>query len=206
MSKRFNFVSGIECAAIALMILAVPVVAAEGQAHGEDPDVFLSSDIGNSLITLIIFGLVVFFLGKFAWPAVLNVLQQREDMIHNALVEAKREREAADELLARYQEQIDRAREDATELVEEGKRDAEAVRERIHAQAKQEADQMIDRARREIQIATDDAVKKLYDMTTDVAVRVAGSVISKELSPADHADLVRESLERMRASDEARFN
>ena len=185
------------------VLVAVPVIA---QEHGDEPNLFLSSDIGNAFWSLVIFGLVVLLLGKFAFKPILNLLQQREAMIHDALVEAKREREEADQLLAQYRAQVDRAREEATGIVEEGKHDAETVRQRIHEEARQEATAMIERAKREIQLATDDAVKRVYDMTADVSVNIAGGIIGKELSAADHERFVSESLERIKASDEARFN
>jgi F-type H+-transporting ATPase subunit b len=182
--------------------LAVPALASE---EGAQPSIF-AGDLGNSLVTLIIFGLVVFLLGKFAWKPVLNLLQQREQTIRDALVEAKREREQADRLLAEYRAQVDHARVEATAIVEEGKRDGEAVRQRIHEEARQEAEQMIARAKREIGLATDDAVKRLYDKTAEIAVSVAGSVIRKELSVEDHRQFVQESLERMKVSKDAWFN
>ncbi|MBN2445088.1 MAG: F0F1 ATP synthase subunit B [Phycisphaerae bacterium] len=183
-------------------VMALPAMAQHGEAT---PSIF-AGDLGNALITLVIFVTVVVVLGKIGWKPVLNLLQQREQTIHDSLVEAKRERAEADKLLADYRAQVDRAREEATSIVEEGKRDAEGVRQRIHEDARKEADKMIARAKREIQLAADDAVKGLYDKTAEIAVAVAGSVIHKELSADEHKQFVRESMERIKASEDARFN
>jgi F-type H+-transporting ATPase subunit b len=190
---------------IAMMSVAV-ATAAEAEGGADGLQIFLRSDVGNALFTFVVFITVIVILGTFAWKPLLQLLNERERTIHDALVDAKREREEADKLLAQYREQIERAREEATSIVEEGKRDAEAARQRIHTEARQEADQMIERARREIQLATDAAVKELYDRTADVAVDVASKVIRKELSPGDHAELVQESLDRIKQSNEARLN
>ena len=152
----------------------------------------------NAVITLIIFGSVVLILGKYAWPPLIKVLDDRQKAIRESLENAKREREASEALLKQYQEKIDSSREEATAIVEEGKRDAEDVRRRIHEEARSEANQMIDRAKREIQLATDTAVKELYDKTAELSVRVAAGIIRKELSARDHEGLVAESLERMK--------
>lgn len=188
-------------ALLAAAASAGPAFAAEA---GE-PSIF-SGDIGNFIFTLIIFVIVVTVLGKFAWKPVLRVLQQREQMIHDALVEAKRERAEADKLLARYQQQVDHAREEATAIVEEGKRDAEAVRRRLHEEAQREAGEMIERAKREIRLATDAAVKDVYDLAGRLAVEVAGQVLQAEVSPDKHRQLVQDALGRISAADNARRN
>ena len=188
-------------AGLAAAASAWPALAAEG---GE-PSIF-SGDIGNFIFTLIIFVIVVTVLGKFAWKPVLRVLQQREQMIHDALVEAKRERAEADKLLARYQQQVDHAREEATAIVEEGKRDAEAVRRRLHEEAQREADEMIERAKREIRLATSAAVKDVYDLTGRLAIEVAGQVLQAEVSPDKHRQLVQDALNRISAADDVRQN
>ena len=179
-------------AAIALAAAAPALASDEGE-----PNIF-AGGIGNAVITLIIFGSVVLILGKFAWPPLIKVLDDRQKAIRESLENAKREREASEELLKQYQEKIDSSREEATAIVEEGKRDAEDVRRRIHEEARSEANQMVERAKREIQLATDTAVKELYDKTAELSVRVAAGIIRKELSARDHEGLVTESLERMK--------
>lgn len=131
----------------------------------------------------------------------LKVLNERARTIHDSLENARREREEAERLLAQYQSRLDKAREDAAAIVEEGRRDGEAVRQRIHEEARQQASEIIERARREIRLATDAAVKELYDQTAELAVKLAGGIIRKELSPEDHRRLIAESLDRMRSAD-----
>src|SRR5205814_7938398 len=93
--------------AAALMLFALPAFAAE--AAEAEPGVF-AGDIGNALWTLVIFGLVVFVLGKFAWGPILKGLQSREDFIHKSLADAKADREAAEARLREYTEKLTTAR------------------------------------------------------------------------------------------------
>lgn len=181
--------------ALAALCGAAPALAAEGESLS-----IFHGGIGNTIITLIIFGIVVYLLGTKAWPQLLHTLEQREQLIRGALEAARREREEAEKLLADYRRQIDRAREEATAIVDEGRRDADAVRRRIQDEARREADEMIARARREIQLAAADAVKDLYDRTAELAVQVAGGILRRELRPEDHRALVTESLQRMEAA------
>jgi len=179
-------------------------LAAE-EAHGTETNIF-NADIGNFIFTLVIFGLVVWILSRTLWKPLLNVLNEREKTIRESLEAARREREEAARLLAEYQGRLERAHAEAAALVEEGRRDAEATRQRILAQAQQETRDMAARARREIRLATDAAIKEIYDHVAELAVEVAGRVLRKQLTPADHARLIEESVAEIRATGKAKLN
>jgi len=182
--------------------VAAPVLAAE---QGGETDIF-NADIGNFIITLLVFGLVIGILGKYAWKPLLNVLHEREQTIRDALERARQERAEAERLRMAYQAQLDQARAEATALVEEGRRDAETVRRRLQEEARQEADALLARARREIRLATDAAVKELHDQTAELAVQLAANVLSKQLSPEEHRRLVHESLAQMKSVGTTKLN
>lgn len=188
----------------ALLVCPALALAAEAE-HGGKPNLF-DADIGNFIFTLIIFGAVVYILGKYAWRPVLNVLNEREASIRTALETAQRERQQAEQLLKDYQVQLERARQEATAIVEEGRRDAENVRQRLLEEARRESADMTERARREIKLATDTAAKELYDLTADLATQIAGKVVAKTLSAEDHKRLVEESLAAIRAEGRAKLN
>lgn len=180
----------------AAMTWAAPAFASEG---GAQPSIF-EGGIGNSIVTLIIFGGVLYILGRYAWPPLLKALQEREAQIRDSLDRAKQERVAAEKLLAEYKEQLAKANQEALAIVDEGRRDANEVRRRMQEETRVEAAAMVDRARKEIHLARDSAIKDLYDRTAELAVQVAGGIIRKELKPDDHRSLVNESLQRMTAS------
>jgi F-type H+-transporting ATPase subunit b len=177
-------------------VLAAPVLAQEhGGEHEAAANNPFAGDIGNALWTLVIFGLVVVVLGKFAWGPLLKSLQAREEFIRESLEKARLERETAEIRLREYEERLATARAEATAIVEEGRRDADAVKRRIEEDAKREADKAIERAKREIQIATDTATKELYTLSARLATDLAAKVIGRELNPRDHERLIAEAIE-----------
>jgi len=182
-----------------LVLMATPALAAEaghGEAAANSP---FAGDIGNALWTVIIFALVLVVLGKYAWGPILTNLQARESFILESLEKAKKEREEAEGRLRAYEEKLAAARAEASAIVDEGRRDADAVKRRIEEQARHEADQMIARARREIQIATDTATKELYTLSARLATDMATRIIRKELTPQDHERLIAESISALNA-------
>lgn len=176
-----------------LALTALPALAAEGA--GEAQPSLLAGDIGNVFWTVLIFVLVLVVLGKYAWGPILSTLQTRESFIHEALAKAKADRDAAEARLKEYEERLASARAEATAIVEEGRRDAEAVKRKIEADAKAEADKMVERARHEIQLATDTATKSLYELSARLATEMAARVIGRELSPQDHERLIAEAID-----------
>ena len=185
--------------AVAGALLALPAVAAEGGGGGN----IFSGDLGNMIWTLVIFALVLFVLGKYAWGPILDGLQSREKFIRDSLSEARADREAAEARLKEYEARLAEARAEASAIVDEGKRDAEVVRQTIEDSAKDEAGKIVARARREIDLAKEAAVQEIYGLTGELAIDIASRVIRKELDPQDHERLIDEAAQKIR---EARSN
>jgi F-type H+-transporting ATPase subunit b len=191
-------------ASATLALLASPLAAAEA-GHGEGGGVTpFAGDVGNAIWTLLIFGLVVFVLGKFAWKPILGGLAAREKFIRDSLEEARRDRAEAEAKLKQYVDQLNHARSEATAIVEEARRDADEVKRRIQTEAQAESQRTVERARREIGLAKEAAVQELFQLSAKLTTEVAGRILRREISPADHEDLVRRSIDRLRAGVEAR--
>jgi F-type H+-transporting ATPase subunit b len=177
---------------LALVLLGEGVgVAAEGESN------LFAGDIGNAVWTLLIFVVVILVLGKFAWGPLLSTLQERERFIRDSLEQAKADREAAESRLEEYSAKLDQARADATSIVDEGRRNAEVVRRRVEDEAREETERMVERAKREIEIAKQTAIKDLFAMSANLATHAASKIVGRELQPQDHERLVTESIEEL---------
>ncbi len=180
-------------ASCGLLLLAVPALAAESEGGGSP----FAGDLGNALWTLVIFVTVVLVLGKFAWGPLLRGLQARESFIRQSLEDARREREEAEARLAEYNEKLNAARAEAMGIVEESRRDAEAVKRRLLDEAQVEAKQTLERARREIELATETAKKDLFTLGATLATAAASKVLGREIKPADHERLIAEAIREL---------
>ncbi|RIK66385.1 MAG: ATP synthase F0 subunit B [Planctomycetota bacterium] len=174
---------------------AAHAAAAHGDdAHAADKPALLQWDLGTALWSIIVFLILLTVLRVTAWKPVLKGLQQRENFITESLARARHEREASEKLLAEYNAKLAAARDEAHSIIDEGRRDAEEVKKRIHNEAKAEADAILSRARRDIQIARDDAIKQLNDQAILLATSIASKIVRKELTVTDHQKLLDESL------------
>ena len=144
--------------------------------------------------TLVIFLALVWVLGKFAWGPMLAGLQSREAFIRDSLEQAKLQRDEAKALLQEYEQKLASARTETEAILDEARRDADALRRREEERASEEADKLVERARREIEIAKETAVKDFYSRATRLTTDAASRVLGRELNPADHERLIAESI------------
>jgi F-type H+-transporting ATPase subunit b len=170
-------------------------------SEGGENNLF-AGDIGNAVWTVVIFGLVVAVLGKFAWGPLLNGLQQREQFIRDSLEKAKDDREQAEARLKEYTEQLQAARAEATQIVDEGRRDAEVVKGRIEAETQAETSKMVERAKREVELAKQTAVADLYKTSATLATQIASQILQRELKPDDHERLITDAIKEIRTLDQ----
>ena len=163
--------------------------AAEGHDEPKKPNI-LALDLPLEIWSLIVFLALATVLGKFAWKPLLASLQKREDDLSHTLSETERARTEAEKLLAEHRTQMAQAADQVRALLDQGRREAEASAAEILRKAQADADAAGERARREIGTARDQALNEIWTKTADLAVSVAGKVLSRELSGDDQRRLV----------------
>lgn len=150
----------------------------------------VTPEFGMIFWTLVTFVVLVFLLGRFAWKPLLALLDEREKQVREALDAARNARAEADETLKKNQEFLAGARRETQALLEQGRRESEALRAEILAQARKEAQDLVDQGKRQIQYEQKQAVEQLRRQVADLAIGAAGNLIRRELDDAGHRQLV----------------
>jgi F-type H+-transporting ATPase subunit b len=147
--------------------------------------------------TLVIFLILFFMLKKWAFPAILGAVEQRERTLQEALDNAKRDREEAQRLLDEHRRRIEEARGEAQRLIADGRAVAEKMRTDLIEQTHQEQQAMLERARREIESEKERAVAQLRREAVNLAIAGAGKVIEQNLDNTKNRQLVESFLESL---------
>lgn len=129
-----------------------------------------------------------------AYKPVTKMLLEREQKIEGAINDAAQKREEAEALLAKYQEQIQGARNEAQAIIANATKVAEEMKEEIIANAREEATKSLERAKAEIALEKARALAEIKEEMATLVVLAAGRVIDKELSPQDHERLIQEFI------------
>jgi len=189
-------------AAMALLTLAPTAVWAQG-GGAEGGGGLYDINTGLSAWTLIVFVLLVVILGKFAWGPILKNVESREKSIQSAIDEAARRNAEAAKLLDEHKAQLADARRQANELIAEGRTAGEGVRKTIEEKARTEAQQIVERARQEIERERDAAIAALRKESVDLALAAAAKLMQHNLDQSKDRQLVERYLSDLSAEDGA---
>ena len=141
-----------------------------------------------------VFLLLMFLLTAVAWKPIMNGLDAREQSIAEMVAATQNAHDDAKKQLSSYERRLAEAAEEVKGMLDEARRDAETTRQSIVSEARKAADEEKQRAKREIELARDDAIAQLAEKAGELAVGVAGKFIQEKITTEDQSRLVRESI------------
>ncbi len=160
---------------------------------------FVTPDYGTIFWMLIIFGIVLFILKKFAWGPILKALKDREKSIADALNSAEKARKEVAGLKASNDQIIIEARREKEIILKE----ARDIKDKIVADAKNvantEAQKSIESAKQQINAEKAAAINDIKKQVADLSVQIAEIVIKKQLeNPKEQEKLVEDLLKDLK--------
>lgn len=151
-------------------------------------------EAGTIIWMVIIFGIVLFILTKFAWKPILNALKDREESIANALNSAEEAKAEVAGLKADNEKIIAEARREKEAILKEAKE----LKDKIVAEAKDkaaaEAQKTVEQARQQIEADKTAAINEIKKQVAELSVSIAEKVIRKELSNKAEQDKMVDGL------------
>jgi F-type H+-transporting ATPase subunit b len=150
--------------------------------------------------TVVVFLVLLFVLGRFAWKPMLAGLQKREENIRSALAEAQAAHEEAKRIQADLQKQLAAAHDQVRQILDEGRRDAQALRESEMAKTSAEIQSERDRLHREIEMQTNQALQRIWTQAADLATLASAKALGQGITEPGHRKLIDEALAEIRAS------
>jgi F-type H+-transporting ATPase subunit b len=153
-------------------------------------------DLGQAVVAVIIFLLLLAVLGRWAWRPIITQLQQREFHVNDTLKQAERTNEEAVELKEHYERRLDKVEDEARRLLDNTRRTAQASSEEILAQARRDAERLLAEAQVQIRQARLDSRADLEVTTVNLATDLAERMLEKQLDvDLDRDELLSRSLE-----------
>lgn len=150
----------------------------------------MSIQVNLMFWTILIFGILFWLLKRYAYPAMLDAVEAREKALADAIEGAKRDRDEAAKLLAQHKASIDAARDEAQKFIAEARVVAEKSRADLLERTRQEQQEMLERARRDIGIERDKAIAELRREAVDLAIAGASKVIEQNLDSDKNRKIV----------------
>lgn len=158
----------------------------------------LKVDPGLLLWTIITFLVLLLILWKAAWKPIVEALDARAEKVRGDIESAEKNRLETERLLAQHRDLMGKSKEEAAQIIAEGRPDAEALKNSILEKANAEAKDVIERAKREISMAKDKALSELKSDVVALSTEIASKVIAKNLNPDDQKAFIEEALTKIR--------
>ncbi len=149
---------------------------------------------GDILATAVIFLILMLLLKKFAWGPLMDVMQQREELVSSEIDAAEKARKEAQTLLEEQQAILKEARTEAQTILEGAKKQADASKEEIVSAARAEAARLKESAVRDIEAEKEKAIAAVREEVVSLSVLAASKVLGKEISEADNSALIKETI------------
>ena len=173
--------------AFAAASAAFPVCAFADESAGISAILPQMEEFIPMLVAFIILWIV---LAKFGWPLFEGMLNKREETIKNSLEKSEEARQESERLLAEYREQLEGAKTQAQQILNNAKLSGDALEKEITAKAQAEADAIIDKARAAIEQEKENAIKELQASMADTSIAVASRLIGEDFSDEEHRKLI----------------
>lgn len=154
----------------------------------------LEPELGIMVWTLVTFAVLFLVLRRYAFDPLRRVVEQRRDSILQAIRAAEEDRRKYEEMLADNRRTIAEARQEAEEIIERARRAGETARSEIVAQARAQSQREVERAREQIRRETRLAVQEIRDQMADLTVMAAAKVAAGAIDARQHQRLVDEAL------------
>lgn len=141
----------------------------------------LTPEIGLLVWTLLAFLIVFFILAKFAWPAIVKGLRERENSITESLATAERVKAEMAQLQSENEALLAKAREERSQLLKEARETKDRIINEAKEQAKTEANKIVTEAQIAINAQKMAALTEVKNQVGKLVIEVSEKVLRREL-------------------------
>ncbi len=145
--------------------------------------------------SVVSFALLFLLLKKYAFPPILEALEERENKIRTEISDAEKLRQEAQELKADLEKELKNAHEKANTIVQMAGDESKKIQEKTIQETQAKVRQMQSDAEQEIQIAQNKLLNEIRGYTAALTIAATEKVLKKSLGDEDKKRLIDESIE-----------
>jgi len=158
---------------------------------------FFSVDVWTIIFTWVNMFILFTLVKKILFKPVSNILDQRDAEIKKIYDDANRANEKAVNLEKEYSEKMAQARDEAGEIIKQATLTAQKREKEIIDSAHQQVAAMTRRAETQIAQERKKAYQEIKEEISDISVAIAGKMVQREITAADHEALISQFIENV---------
>ena len=147
--------------------------------------------------SLVSFGALLFLLYRYAFPVIFRALEEREKTIKDSLDHAERLKHEAQQLLGQYETKLKAVHQEAHEILETARKQAQLQIEENEQRVELETQRMLAEARSEIQREGQQALRDIQRAAVDLTLSATEKILARSLTDADHRRLIEETVQEI---------
>ena len=155
--------------------------------------------IDIKLVLTQILGFIVFvsILSRFAWKPILAGLEARRAKIAGDFAEAEKRKGEADQLKAKYEQELRTIDAQARAKIQEGVAEGQRVATEIQAQAQTQAQERLQRAEEEVARESEKAKEQMKEQVINLSLRTAEKILRTKLDDPAQRKLAGEFIDEV---------
>ena len=157
----------------------------------------ISINIWQVVISLANLVILFLILKKFLFEPVKKIKAQRENEIETQYKKAEKARKEADDLKAGWEDKITTADQKADEIISEAVERANERNEIMLYESREKADQIIRKAKADIERDRREARETIKKEIVDVSQVISEQSIGREINMDDHRDLIDDAIDKL---------
>lgn len=143
------------------------------------------------------FLVMVFVLTKLLYKPILKKLDERKRKIEEGLAYTEKMKQEAEKTELKRTEVINRAREEARKIVEEGKKSGRRVEEQIIEKAQKEAKTILEKGQKEVENEREEIEKKLRFQTVAIATTLVETLLGEMLKDKEQQAIINKKIQQL---------
>ena len=136
----------------------------------------------------------MYLIKRFLFKPVHEILEKRRVAADAEIIQAEETKAKAEAIRAKYERNMQDARQKANEILDSARNTAAIQSEKILKEAQDQTFAMKNKAEKEIAQEKKKAVNEVKGEIGDMAVEIAGKVIEREINEKDHEKLIDEFI------------
>lgn len=158
---------------------------------------FFTVDVWTIIFTWVNMFILFTVMKKLLFKPVSNILDQRDAEIKKIYDDANQANEKAVTLEKEYSEKMAQARDEAGEIIRQATLTAQKREKEIIESAHEQVAAMTRRAETQIAQERKKAYQEIKDEISDISVAIAGKMVQREITAADHEALISQFIENV---------
>lgn len=161
---------------------------------------FSPTSLGNALMTVIAFLILLYILYRFAFTPVMKVLDERKAIIESDLEEGATAKSEGQEMVIEANQLMTQARTSSAQMVQDAKNQALEEKQQIMHEAELEINEMKEQAKQSFEQERVLLHQQMEKDTVELAIELTKKLVEREVTANEHQEMISQFIERLEAN------